>query len=69
MFEKTSQRVCFAIGCFFLIVFALSGLEHFAKGNWIEGVFGTTLWYTLVAVFWHFTNVLNPVLNWLKKGT
>lgn len=68
MFEKTSQRVGFVIGNVLLIVATLSALMHFAAANWIEGVFGTMVWYMLVALFWHLTGVLKPVATWILRG-
>lgn len=66
MFTTVSQRVCFVIGFAILAWLAVAKIADYMNGNFHEALIGPLFVGGIVAIFWHFTGVLTPVIKWFK---
>lgn len=66
MFITLVQKVSFVVGCLYLVAVFLSTLQNINLSHYLDVFVGTPLWVGLLAIFWHFTGVLKPVLHWFK---
>lgn len=66
MFITLVQKVSFVVGCLYLVAVFLSALEAANLSHYLDVFVGTAIWVGLLAIFWHFTGVLKPVVHWFK---
>lgn len=66
MFSTLIQKVSFVVGGLYLVVVVLSELMHLVSGNVSEAIVSTPILLGILAIFWHFTGVLKPVITWFK---